>query len=152
MKVSAQAAGEVCNYLEEQGRLTPRDLVQESKRKDAPLHDAFEWDDTQAAQLYRETQARHIICSVEVVYSKAKTEENEQKDISIPTRAFVSIKKDTKKREYHSIDRVIKNKDYTSILLDQALNELRTFKSKYSQLSQLAEVFGVIDSLISSAA
>ena len=46
MRGSAQVAGEVCERLEARGRLTPSDLVDESRAEDAPLHGMFTWDDS----------------------------------------------------------------------------------------------------------
>ena len=45
----AQIAGRVCAALEEQNALTAQRLVDESRPEDAPLHAAFEWNDTIAA-------------------------------------------------------------------------------------------------------
>src|SRR5262245_40933442 len=51
------------------GRLTPRMVVEAAKAKAHPLHDEFEWDDSVAAQKYREDQARELIryVTIEVV-------------------------------------------------------------------------------------
>ena len=136
--VSAQVAGEECAKLEAQGRLTPRNLVEESRPDDAPLHDCFEWDDETAAEKYREAQAGYIIRSIEVV-----TEE-----IKEPTRAFVSIVKGNKPKPYKSIEVVLRNRDSREAMLDQALRELESFRHKYEQLSELAEVFSAIEVLV----
>ena len=49
------------------GQLHARDVVDESRPNDAPLHPVFEWDDAEAAEQYREHQARTLIRSVKVV-------------------------------------------------------------------------------------
>ena len=134
--VSAQVVGEVCEELESKGQLTPQKLVDVSRPVDAPLHKAFEWNDTLAAELYREQQGRYLIRSIEVVRNSEE-----------PTRAFVALKRTAKEHEYHSIEAVLQNKDDTAQLLEQAKSELMAFKRKYSQLSQLADVFKAIDAL-----
>lgn len=48
------------------GRLTPDAVVADAADPNSPLHDAFEWDDSKAAQAYRIEQARVLIRSVEV--------------------------------------------------------------------------------------
>lgn len=51
----------------EHGQLTPDAVLEDAKRKDSPLHDAFEWDVKKAARSYWLDTAREIIRSVKVV-------------------------------------------------------------------------------------
>lgn len=135
--VSAQVVGEVCEELESKGQLTPKNLVDVSRPEDAPLHSAFEWNDTVAAEMYREQQGRYLIRSIEVV----RTSEE-------PIRAFFTLRRTAKEHEYHSIDAVMRNKDDAAQLLEQAKSELFALKRKYAQLNkELAEVFKAIDAL-----
>ena len=90
LPVSAQVAGEVCEELEQRNGLTPHNLVEVSRPKDAPTHDLFEWDDTVAAEKYREVQARQVIRLIVKVPEKSKSGE--------PTRAFVSLTTHESKR------------------------------------------------------
>ena len=135
LKVSAQAAGELCAELEAQGRLTPHEVVEASRPEDAPLHSAFEWNDAIAAERYRETQAGYIIRSVEVVIEGTGK----------PTRAFVSLTVTENEREYREINHVLSIKSDRERLLDEARHELAAFKRKYMVLEELAEVFAAID-------
>lgn len=137
IRADAQTAGEVCQKLEEQGRLTPNELVRVSAPEDAPLHNSFEWNDERAASLYRETQARYIIRSLVV------TRENKE-----PTRAFVSLTRTSESHEYHSIDAVLKSKDDTESLLQQAHRDMLAFVRKYKNLQELATVIEAIERLI----
>lgn len=135
--VSAQVAGEVCASLEEAGNLTPRALVEASRAEDAPLHNAFEWNDAVAAERYRETQAGYIIRSVEVVVEGSAE----------PVRAFVSVTESRKSAPYASIEHVMVRSDSRAILLEHARAELESFKRKYQQLAELADVFAAIDAV-----
>lgn len=141
LKVSAQAAGELCAELEAQGRLTPHEVVEASRPEDAPLHSAFEWDDAIAAERYRETQAGYIIRSVEVVVEGT----------SKPTRAFVSLAVTENEREYREISHVLRIKSDRERLLDEARRELAAFKHKYEVLEELTEVFAAIDKVTTNA-
>ncbi|MEX3950592.1 hypothetical protein AB4Y45_25525 [Paraburkholderia sp. EG287A] len=49
------------------GVLMPRNVWQESKPVKHPLHPEFEWNDSTAADLYRDEQARALIRSVRFV-------------------------------------------------------------------------------------
>ena len=136
LPVSAQVAGEECARLESEGRLTPQNLVEDSRPDDAPLHNCFEWDDSIAAEKWRTTQAAYIIRSVEVTIEKAKE----------PTRAFVVTVTDSHKRKYQSIGYVLQDTSSRDYMLNQAKRELLAFKRKYQTLSELADVFAAIDS------
>jgi hypothetical protein len=52
--------------LEQDGRLTPDDVVNEARNPDSPLHDQFEWDLERAAMNTWIRQARELITSVKV--------------------------------------------------------------------------------------
>ena len=77
----AQIAGRVCAALEEQNALTAQRLVDESRPEDAPLHAAFEWNDTIAAEEWRKHTARHIINSLVI-----------REEAQAPVRAFFNIR------------------------------------------------------------
>lgn len=134
IKADAQVAGEICEALASEDKLTAKNLVEVSRPEDAPLHNAFEWNDTIAAEAYRENQARYIIRSVEIVEEKAE-----------PVRAFFNI--EYKEPEYKHIDAILQCAGDRALLLARAMNELKAFEKKYSQLDELAEVFNAIRKL-----
>jgi len=78
------AAAEVNRIIARDGGATPSVVVDESRPEDAPLHPAFEWDDSVAAEQYRIGQARHIIRCVLIAPDPARE--------AAPTiRAYVSV-------------------------------------------------------------
>ena len=133
IKVDAQTAGEICEKLERNGGLTAKRLVDESRSKTAPLHDAFEWDDEKAAEAYREDQARYIIRSLII---ESETKEGE------PVRAFFSIYKN---KSYERVDVILEDSRKSEALIEMALKELKAFRAKYSHLAKLIPVFQAID-------
>ena len=132
IKADAQAAGEMCEKLAAEGRLTAKDLVDENRPEDAPLHNEFEWDNNEAADKWREYQARHIIACLIV---KAERKE--------PVRAFFNVTRS--EPQYTHIETILESTDETEKLLKTALGELISFKKKYSTLEQLTKVFAAID-------
>ena len=103
IKANAQVAGEMCEKLAAEGRLTAADLVEENRPETAPLHNAFEWNNEAAAENWRLHQARHIIGSLIV-----KREEKE------PVRAYFKIERtDTK---YTHINAILKSEADTELL------------------------------------
>lgn len=137
-KVSAQVAGEVCSKLADRGRLTPHDLVDESRPEDAPLHGEFEWDDAKAAEAYRETQARYIIRSIDVVVE----------ELDEPIRAFVPACDDESPRAYSQIEVVMKSDSGRERTLRMAYEELSRFRNKYKTMVEFAKLFEEIDRLL----
>ena len=136
-KVPAAVAGAEMDRLTEEGRLTPSDLVEDSRPEDAPLHAEFEWDDSIAAEKYREDQARAIIRHLTVQIEA----NNEQYQV----RQYFIVQKES--NEYEPIQLILKDEDKTAMLLDQAKRELQAFKAKYACLKELAAVIKAIDSV-----
>lgn len=133
-KVSAQIVGETCEKLEAEKRLNAQTLVDISRPKDSPTHSLFEWDNRKAAEEWRRHQARNIINSIEVV-----VEEKE------PIRAFFNIEK--KSSEYLSIATICREPGNYQSLLKQATAELKAFRMKYSRITELNEIFALIDNI-----
>lgn len=50
--------------------LTPQSVVDDARRKSSPLHDCFEWDDTEAAKEWRLQQARNLIRAIRITPSE----------------------------------------------------------------------------------
>lgn len=135
IKIDPQVAGDVCDALEKEGRLTPAELVSVSRDEDAPLHGAFEWRDEIAAEKYRETQAGHIIRSLEVKLTGS----------SEPVRAYFPVAISGGGRQYTSTEIILQDATSRDTLLKNALAELRAFKRKYKILEELSAVFEAIE-------
>lgn len=104
--VSADVAGRVMEDLENGPGLTAKNLVDVSRPEDAPLHSVFEWNDSTAAELYRENQARRLIASIEIVREDAP--EVEEKPVMI--RAFHALR--TEETEgYEHIQHIVSDEE-----------------------------------------
>ena len=135
--VKAQVAGEFIEKLEEKhGKVTPRIILDASKKESAPLHNCFEWDDTKAAEKYRETQAAAILRNLTVTVETV--EESTPKTV----RAFVKATEE--KHSYISVISAMSNEKLRKSLLQAAFDELREFQRKYADLQELAEVLAAI--------
>lgn len=132
-KTPAQIAGEVCAQLENSpAGLTPKSLLDASRDKNAPLHDEFEWNDTIAAERYREKQAGDIIRNICIV--RAESFEHE------PTRAFVNIRNTEKAGTFRNIAAVMDDSDMREKLMTSAKREMQSFIAKYRTLEALSGV------------
>lgn len=133
--VSAEKAGEMCEKLAAENRLTAENLLDANRAPDAPLHQAFEWDNEIAAEEYRKGQARHIIACLCVVT------ENKKEEI----RAFFNLER--KEPTYTSIRVIQENPDDMERLFRVATSELAAFQRKYASVRRLQTVFDAIDQL-----
>jgi hypothetical protein len=118
------------------GKLRPSDVIKAARPVSSPLHDQFQWDDTEAAREYRLWQARQLI-RVTVEYIGA----GEEKTL---TRVFVSLTSDREQGGYRVTADVYSNPSRRRELLNDALEELKRVERKYSHLKELTEVFAAI--------
>ena len=133
-KADAQVAGEICEELAAQNRLTAQELVDVSKPESAPLHNAFEWDDATAGNEWRKYQARNMIRSLMIV-------RNDQE----PIKMYFNLEK--KEPEYKSIELILESESDYQKMLNNALRELNSFRTKYEKLTELRSVFAAIEAL-----
>jgi hypothetical protein len=132
-RVDAQIAGEVCEKLSSQNQLSAKELVNVSRALDAPLHNAFEWDDAVAGEEWRREQARHLIKALVVV-----PQNQDQK----PTRGFYHLERQDDC--YQPISVILHNPNKYKALLALARSELQAFTQKYQSLQELRPVFEAI--------
>jgi hypothetical protein len=139
-KVDAQVAGERVEKIRQRngGSLTKEDVLQDAETPTSPLHPLFEWNDDVAAQRYRLEQAGSIIRHIEVV--KLHVDQTE------PIRAFVSvIRSDDTKKTYVSIDTAMSDPTLRAQVLDRAHKELLSWKARYENYEEFAEIVAVIN-------
>lgn len=135
--VSAQVAGELIDKIKTRnGHLTPDMLVKEARKKTSPLHGCFTWNDKEAGRLRRLDEARFLL--------RVITVEVEADNETVITRAFVSVTDDP---IYTTIESALADDDMRESLLSQAKKDLGSFRSKYSQLKELAVVFEAIENI-----
>lgn len=135
IKTNAQTAGEVCEALEKTVGLTAKTLLDASRPEEAPLHNEFEWNDSVAAEKYREDQARYIIRMLCVT--------SEKKDAP-PVRAFFTISPES---PYENVQRIVSNPEKRTSLIEMVFAEFKAFEAKYSAVTELAPVFMAFHSI-----
>lgn len=123
----------------------PSDVVELARDENTALHNLFTWDDSIAAERYREHEAGCIIRNIVIVEND---KQNDDKDNVVVVRAIMSTNERT--REYTTVQRIVTNKDNYARLLAAALAELTAFKKKYETLSgELEVIFDAIDQIVS---
>lgn len=144
--VPAQVAGEFVESMrQEKGHVTAREILDAARSEESPIHAAFCWDDTEAAEKWRLRQAGEMLrCLVRIVKVGP--------DRSAPVRAFVSIENGNSRRGYVSVDVAMADDDMRGQLLRRALDEAKFWKDQYARLQELAPVFAAISEVEQAAA
>lgn len=121
------------------GRLDAENIVDESRPEEAVLHCCFEWNDSVAAEKYRQQQANGIVRSIIIRQAPVGSEHSEPVEV----RAFVH----TETENYQPLKIVLADKDMKKDMLRTALRDLVAFEEKYKKLNLIAldPVFNAID-------
>lgn len=156
LKTKPQIVGEICQKLEEEGRLTPKELVNVSRDVNAPLHNEFEWNDGVAAERYREYQAGRIIQSVAIKVTTIPSETTKLdltiKKVENTVRYFHAVERDG--NGYESLETICNNEEKFNNLMELCLKDMQIFRDKYYTLrnTDYAIVFDAIDEIIKKGA
>lgn len=135
--VPAQEAGqELDRIYREHGKLDAPDIVEESRPDGAVLHPCFEWNDPKAAELYRQYQARQIVCCIVTVKETKRGGE-------AVTRAYEHVG-----GTYHPINVIIQCADKSEELRKTAFLELESFRKKFQTVDELVPVFDAIEKVL----
>lgn len=133
LKANAQEVGEELEAL--QGSLTPERIVDEARNDSLELHKCFEWDDEEAAEKYRITQARDVLRFISVVTTvKAEGKESE----TVVVRAYENVKTKDNDREYVELFSALNDIEYRNQIfgrLKNMINEAMEITETYSYLS-----------------
>ena len=128
------------------GSVTTAAVVKAARPKNSPLHKCFQWDDSIAAEKYRQYQAGAIIRHLQVRHEDAP---------KTPTRAYehVSVTEDdgTEKRAYQDIETIMSDPISRDELLARAICEAISFRKRYRTLSELAKVFAAMDEVFAES-
>lgn len=128
--ILAQEAGEelarICD--KHGGEMSPKIIVDESRPEDAVLHQVFEWSDPVAAELWRQQQARNIVCCI---ITKHETEKSGPTEV----RAFVHVAE-----SYRPTQLVVSQEDLQAELVRNALRDVEAFHRRLETFSTLRPV------------
>lgn len=134
-----KAVGEHLELLRQQckGELTPKDVVDDARNPNSPLHSFFEWDDGAAAEQYRLSQARGLIRAVVAIYTQPD-------EPAVRTKMFVHIP-EAGTPHYREASHALSRKATRDLVLQRAWRELQQWRQRYKDLTEFAGVIKVID-------
>ena len=142
-KLNPQVVGEELERIrsESGGALIAGTVVDQARPDDSPLHDHFEWDDSEAARKHREQQARNMIRGIRVVFADDDGQET-------PRRLYLNVKLEDGPRAYLTVDQIAGDEHLKIQALRRALAELDSFQQKYRELAPyLQPVFSAMQAV-----
>ena len=116
---------------------SPADIVEAARNESSELHKCFEWDDSIAAEKYREHQARLVITQLVV-----RTETTDNTPVSVRVISSANVV-----NSYMPTKMLIRSEPEYADLLERAKRELRAFQQKYITVVELQDIFAMIDTL-----
>jgi len=150
--LDAQACGKRLEQIEKKsGAITPVAVVNDARSKASPLHDAFTWDDKEAAEAHRLNEARYLLRNIVVVTSEPEDKEPTviRAFISVPNAASddVDVEEPTKGSSYINVTDALSDPKLRAVVLKRAYGELLAWKCRYEALEEFAGVRKAIASV-----
>lgn len=131
----ANSVGQHLEMLREKfkGELTPKDVVEDARSHNSPLHSFFEWSDTEAAEQWRLQQARGLIRAIVAVYTDdEKPAQRMQAFVHVPEAGAP---------HYRATDHAMSQERTREMILMQAWKEFQAWKKRYQHLEELGDFF-----------
>jgi len=144
-KINSNVIHEILEVEKENG-LTAENLLEKAKIKDSPLHDLFDWNNTEAGEKWRLHQARVLINEVKIIVGNREMYAFENIKISVSNREENSKEdKEEYSRCYKPIVEILSNEDYRRQVIESALENITYWKEKHSDFAELKPIFVSIE-------
>lgn len=136
-------------WKENDGNIPDDELIRNSKPKDAPFHNDFEWNDKRCGVAYRRQQAQYIKRSIVYVpiSGKPQAEVRVYETVSLPPK----VEGEKPRTVWTKTEEIMKDPILRDQLLSQAIRDAITFRKKYHSLSELAKIFSAMDQFLEEA-
>lgn len=169
IRVKPELAVQELDALEdENGTISVDDVVERAQDEDNPLHRAFTWDNTKAADMHRRDEARRLLRSLVVVYRRSDGTETPPVNYAMKVRYVRSLDASKSGRtvdpspegvrlQLHSqprmytTSRTLADDAYLrQRVISQAWQELKSFQKKYEHFTEFDRLFALVEELAST--
>lgn len=130
------------------GRLTPNDVVDFAKDPSSPMHSWFTWDDSEAARLFRLSEAGSLIRSIEIIYKETPKTERRAFELSIRKK----VGDPESKTVYSTAEEAAADPDNHARLIAEAVRTLMAWRKRFAALQELHHLMSKIDEAVESLA
>ncbi|MDO1560425.1 hypothetical protein Q0812_13400 [Brevundimonas sp. 2R-24] len=140
INLDAEKAGRELEDIRKQsgGALTQEAVVERARSANSVLHSHFTWEDAEAAEKWRLSQAGDLIRAIVIDVSRSNVEESKL------LRAFVNVEQKGQ-RHYTSTVVALSDIDLRAQVLRRAWEELEAWRQRHAELVEFARVFSAID-------
>jgi hypothetical protein len=137
--IDPQATGERLEALTEanNGCITPRVVWQDAQAEDSPMHDAFTWDDEEAARKHRDNEARQLIRSIRTVVQHEDGTER-------PSYGYFHVELEDVGPAYVTSARALTDDELHAQVVADALAIGAAWARRYEGIEELAGAFRAI--------
>lgn len=123
---------ELLAIRERHGRLTPELVLDEARDPNHRLHSHFTWDDGEAAERWRLTQAAGLLRAVKVAVDPSRPAD---------LRAFVAVRgADSHRSDYVPVEEAMADDFTRRLVLRTMEREWKTLRRRYKDMSEFAEL------------
>lgn len=144
--LDAQMAGEELARIAKDNEVTPVEVVEVARPEEAPLHGYFNWIDAEAAELYRQGQARHLLNSLKVVVRREQGEEPGVMKAFVNVLAAPREEGQEPRRVYMTTQAALAGEDTRRQVLEDAMQRIRYWRRTYGEYKEFSEIISAIDS------
>jgi hypothetical protein len=141
-KADAQTVAQEIMSIGDKDDVRPQQIVEYAKNENTELHKCFTWNNHEASEKWRLHEARDIVTQLVIVKVNKESGKKEPTDIRVFYKTDASHS-----TGYKPTTLIMKKVDEYEKLLNMAKTELKWFRKKYSNLSELEKVFEAIDEL-----
>jgi hypothetical protein len=129
LEITPEVAGQELQRIhEEHGTLRSQSVVDAARPEEAPLHPAFEWDDSVAGEQFRNIQARSLIKTVQIV--------REENDEEVTEPVYINVSRQDS--AYEPVQKVVNTPDLFEAAFSQVCGRLNAAQQALQELQQLA--------------
>ena len=149
-KTSSDLIKKISDELD--GEITAEILLDRAKSSKSQLHAFFNWDDTEAAYLYRIIQAKDLIRRCKVTYL------NDFNEV-ITVRAYVNVRDENKADEddmvtdesrgkYVTFAKALNIPTYNEQMMQQCTRDIAIFQNKYSAFNAAKKIIETMQNFL----
>jgi len=139
-RLSQETINEILKIEQNKG-LTAKAIISEAEKKSSPLHDLFEWDDTEAAKLYRLQQARILVNEVKVIIDEKEYYAFENISVAVCyNNNDKNSSETTSERIYKPIIEILSNQEMKDQVIASALRQHRYWEEQNSKYVELMPI------------
>lgn len=131
---------------ENEGQVTPRDLVEKASNRKSEMHVLFEWNNDKAAEKYRDTQAQYILRNLRIRVVESQAAETGPKEFVL--RSMINVKV-LEERFYSPLSVVLRDDEQRQYALKDLRDSLMAWRSKSAMFTEFAGIHAAIDRLFS---